>query len=196
MILSLEWLDLGGTLERAAAGGRIDGTIASVSLDQLLHNGWGKEHFSPVPADVRILATADSFVTRLLADVRESAVPPSRVASTPRRIETPLVGDRSGPMALKDIAIALDLAAAEQPVTLIRVPNGWPSELWHFNAPLDFLGADGEKDSARESALLIGASGSRTPGVRQASGCDPRGWRLPHGRQRPRGPPRATESRC
>jgi thiamine pyrophosphate-dependent acetolactate synthase large subunit-like protein len=36
VILGLDWLDLGGTLERAASGGRISGTIVSVSLDDLL----------------------------------------------------------------------------------------------------------------------------------------------------------------
>jgi thiamine pyrophosphate-dependent acetolactate synthase large subunit-like protein len=155
VILSLEWLDLGGTLERAAAGRRIDGTIASVSLDQLLHNGWGKEHFSPVPADVRVLADADAVVRQLLS---AELAPAARAVSAPERggVSKRVQGHRT--LSLADVAITLDDAVGEQEVTLIRVPTAWAGDLWHFRAPLDYLGADGGEGIGSGPGLAIGAA--------------------------------------
>ena len=84
MILSLDWLDLGGTLERASTGGPITGTIVSVSLDELLHSGWGKEHLYPVPADVRVLADPDAVVRQLLS------AEPGRLPARAGRCRPPL----------------------------------------------------------------------------------------------------------
>jgi thiamine pyrophosphate-dependent acetolactate synthase large subunit-like protein len=158
IIVSLDWLDLGGALERAGAGEQINATIVSVSLDQHLHHGWSKDHMSPTPADFRVLATPDAFVTRLLKDLLETAAPRARIAHGRGRIEQSLVPRKDAPLGLADIAVALDLAAGDQPVTLIRVPNGWPSALWHFTSPLDFLGADGGEGVGSGLGLAIGAA--------------------------------------
>jgi thiamine pyrophosphate-dependent acetolactate synthase large subunit-like protein len=155
VILSLDWLDLGGTLERAAAGGRIEGMIVSVSLDELLHNGWGKEHFSPFPADVRLLADADAFVRQLLS---ADLALPAEAAPAPSRGRVSHGGEGRGALGLGDVAIALDEAAGEQEVTLIRVPSAWPGDLWRFSLPLDYLGADGGEGIGSGPGLAIGAA--------------------------------------
>jgi thiamine pyrophosphate-dependent acetolactate synthase large subunit-like protein len=155
VILSLEWLDLGGTLECATAGGSVEGTIASVSLDQLLHAGWGKEHFAPVPADVRVIADADAVVRQLLA----ADLPPTVEAisaSGKGRVSERAHGHRT--LGLADVAIALDEAVGEQEVTLVRVPTAWAGDLWRFRAPLDYLGADGGEGIGSGPGLAIGAA--------------------------------------
>jgi thiamine pyrophosphate-dependent acetolactate synthase large subunit-like protein len=158
IVLSLDWLDLGGALERAGAGEQISATIVSVSVDQHLHHGWSKDHMSPAPADFRVLATPDAFVTQLLQELPETSAPRARLAHTHGRLEQSLVPHKDTPLCLADIGVALDLAAADQPVTLIRLPNGWPGGLWHFTSPLDFLGADGGEGVGSGLGLAIGAA--------------------------------------
>ena len=153
VIVALDWLDLGGALERTAAGGEIAGTIVSVSLDQQLHGGWGKEHLTPVPADFRLLADPDAFVRQLLAELPAAAS--ESPAGIPRVVAAP-AGD--GPLTLADIALALGAATGEQDVTLIRVPTSWPGGLWSFRSPLDYLGADGGEGLGSGPGLAIGAA--------------------------------------
>jgi thiamine pyrophosphate-dependent acetolactate synthase large subunit-like protein len=156
VILGLDWLDLGGTLERAAAGGQISGTIVSVSLDEVLHNGWGKEHFSPVPADVRVLSDPDVVVRQLLS--AQLGPPVDGAGPPPPAPRVAPSANGHGPLTLADVAAALDAAAGEQEVTLIRVPTAWPGGLWAFRSPLDYLGADGGEGIGSGPGLAIGAA--------------------------------------
>lgn len=62
------------------------------------------------------------------------------------------------PLVIDDIAHALRAAIAEQPATLIRVPNGWSGELWPARHPLDTLGADGGEGIGSGPGMAIGAA--------------------------------------
>jgi thiamine pyrophosphate-dependent acetolactate synthase large subunit-like protein len=155
IVLSLDWLDLGGALAQAAAGGTIDGTIISVSLDQQLHFGWSKDHMAPIPADERLLADPDAFVHQLLLSGfparrgRSSAcLPPS----------SPPVERGAGGLGLADLASALRSAAGDQPVSLLRVPSSWSGSLWDFRSPLDYLGGDGGEGVGSGPGMAIGAA--------------------------------------
>ena len=158
-IVGLDWLDLGGTLERAADGGEVAATIVSVSLDQQLHTGWGKEHMAPVPADFRLMADPDAFVHQLLCCQAALGERVSPEASRSRRAPDPVRADPgSDPLALSDIALALAAAAGDQEVTLIRVPTTWPGRIWSFRSPLDYLGADGGEGVGSGPGIAIGAA--------------------------------------
>ncbi len=62
VILSLDWVDLGGTVRQAQAGAQ----VISCTADQALHNGWSKDHFELAPADLAITAHPDLLVEALL----------------------------------------------------------------------------------------------------------------------------------
>lgn len=159
VVLSLDWLDLGGTLDRAGRGESLGAAIVSVSVDQHLHHGWSKDHMSPAPSDLRALADPDSFVHRLLVDeLRETTSHTVLAPNQRRRVGVSSVLDPAAPLSLVDIGVALDLATVDQPVTLIRVPNGWPGALWHFTTPLDFLGGDGGEGLGSGLGISIGAA--------------------------------------
>src|SRR5437762_1196832 len=66
-ILSLDWIDLGGTLRQACAGDAPKGKIVHCSLDQYIHNGWNMDYQSLPPTDVSILASPDALVESLLS---------------------------------------------------------------------------------------------------------------------------------
>ena len=62
MILSLDWIDLGGSLRQACGGQWPAATVIQCSLDQYTHNGWSMDYQALPPADISMLATPDRLV--------------------------------------------------------------------------------------------------------------------------------------
>ena len=160
VILSLDWIDLAGTLKGACRGNAPAGKVIQVSVDQYVHNGWSMDYQGLPPADVYLLAEPDAAVPALLAEVkrlrpnapplpapRERRAPPSLSAlETASIIEVPL------------LATALKEALAGAPVSMIRLPLSWGEHLWDFRHPLDFLGADGGGGIGSGPGMAIGAA--------------------------------------
>ena len=71
VILSLDWVDLAGTLRTAHAGKPVTAKIIQVSVDQYVHNGWSMDYQGLPPLDVYLLAEPDAAVPALLAAVKE-----------------------------------------------------------------------------------------------------------------------------
>ncbi|MEJ2376510.1 MAG: thiamine pyrophosphate-binding protein, partial [Pseudolabrys sp.] len=63
VILSLDWIDIAGTLKQAGQSGA---SIVQVSVDHHLHNGWSMDYQGLPPVDVFIAATPDAAVPALL----------------------------------------------------------------------------------------------------------------------------------
>ena len=70
VVLSLDWIDLAGTLQ-LAFGGEVTPTVISCSGDAALHNGWSKDHFALPVTDIAVSAHPDAFVAALLAELGE-----------------------------------------------------------------------------------------------------------------------------
>ncbi len=64
LIVSLDWVDLGGALMAAAGKGKLGATVVRVSVDQYSHHGFGMEYHVLPPADLYLTAEADPTVTR------------------------------------------------------------------------------------------------------------------------------------
>jgi acetolactate synthase-1/2/3 large subunit len=160
VILSLDWIDLAGTLKGACHGKAPAGKVIQVSVDQYVHNGWSMDYQGLPPADVYLLAEPDAAVPALLAAIkrlrpnapplppaRERRGPPSLSAlETAPIIEVPL------------LATALKAALAGAPVSMIRLPLSWGEHLWDFRHPLDFLGADGGGGIGSGPGMAVGAA--------------------------------------
>ncbi|HET6186797.1 MAG TPA: thiamine pyrophosphate-binding protein, partial [Trebonia sp.] len=72
LIISLDWVDLAGTISAAAALGHpASARIVSCSTDSALHNGWSKDSFGYQQADLTVPADPDQLVRALL----ESDIP-------------------------------------------------------------------------------------------------------------------------
>jgi thiamine pyrophosphate-dependent acetolactate synthase large subunit-like protein len=160
VILSLDWVDLAGTLKTACHGGMPAGKVIQVSLDQYVHNGWSMDYQGLPPADLYLLAEPDAAVPPLLAAVRElrpnppaapvprarPAPPPLAVLETARIIEVPM------------LATALKAVLGEDAATMIRLPLSWGEHLWEFRHPLDFLGTDGGGGIGSGPGMAVGAA--------------------------------------
>ncbi len=160
VILSLDWIDLAGTLKGACRGKAPAGKVIQVSVDQYVHNGWSMDHQGLPPADVYLLAEPDAAVPALLAEVKRlrpnaPPLPPARerrgppplsALKTASTIEVPL------------LATALKEVLGGAPVSIIRLPLSWGEHLWDFRHPLDFLGADGGGGIGSGPGMAVGAA--------------------------------------
>ena len=80
VILSLDWLDIAGTLKNA--GGNVTAKFVQVSVDHRLHNGWSMDYQGLPPVDVIIDCEPDVAVPALLA-----ALGPAKPHLAPTRRE-------------------------------------------------------------------------------------------------------------
>ncbi|GIK83183.1 MAG: thiamine pyrophosphate-binding protein [Alphaproteobacteria bacterium] len=155
VVLSLDWLDLGGTLKQAWGREAVASKIVQVSLDQYNHTGWGMEHQGLPPTDLYLLGEPDDVVRQLL-----DRVPAGRAVALSRRAprEIAPAQDVQGTISIAMLADALRAAVGDDEVCLIRLPLGWSGELWHFHHPLDYLGYDGGGGIGSGPGMAIGAA--------------------------------------
>ncbi|HVH75114.1 MAG TPA: thiamine pyrophosphate-binding protein [Stellaceae bacterium] len=159
-ILSLDWIDLAGTLKTACGGKAPQGRVIQVSLDQYVHNGWSMDYQGLPPTDVYLLSDPDAAVAPLLAAVKElRREAPPLPGRRERKGPPPLPAlDEAGGIEVPHLATALKAVLGESPVSMVRLPLSWGEHLWDFNHPLDFLGADGGGGIGSGPGMAVGAA--------------------------------------
>jgi thiamine pyrophosphate-dependent acetolactate synthase large subunit-like protein len=170
VILSLDWIDLGGTLLQACGGEQPRGKVIQCSVDQYVHNGWNMDYQALPPTDLSILAPPDAFVAELLAALGPTnAKPDAPWFAKPREVDSP-AGPRaaSDRLPLEDLARVTTETLAPHRPSYIRLPLGWPGEYCRFAHPLDYIGFDGGGGIGSGPGMAIGAalalrSGDRLP---------------------------------
>ncbi|MQA10769.1 MAG: thiamine pyrophosphate-binding protein [Pseudonocardiaceae bacterium] len=164
VVLSLDWLDLGGTLRQAYGEREVTARIVVATIDHQLWGGWAKVDQALHPADVLLHCRADVAVPALL-----ERLPAAQPASTRDAPFTPEAADRTGQGAADQtgptgaITVAhlqdtLREATSDRAVTLIRVPFAWDAARWPIGEPLDYLGADGGAGIGSGPGLAVGAA--------------------------------------
>jgi thiamine pyrophosphate-dependent acetolactate synthase large subunit-like protein len=158
-ILSLDWIDVGGTLKLACNGEWPAATIVQCSLDAYCHNGYSMDYQALPPADVAMLANPDALVRALLdaAVVRDApaAWTPIDRAATPADSPPP---PGVPAIRIEDMARAtIDTLAACNP-SYIRLPIGWPGRYCRFAGPLDYIGFDGGGGLGSGPGMAVGAA--------------------------------------
>jgi thiamine pyrophosphate-dependent acetolactate synthase large subunit-like protein len=157
VVLSLDWVDLGGTLRQAHGGAEPPARIISVSGDGALHRGWSKDHFGLAPADVAIASHPDAVVPALLERLGgrtrpRGDWPPPRPAAPAR------AAARGAGIGIGELAAALREALDGRPSCLARVPLGWHGEDWTVSHPLDFVGLEGGAGVGAGPGLAVGVA--------------------------------------
>jgi len=157
VILSLDWVDLAGTLG-AAFGQRPPGaTVIQASLDHTIHNGWSMDHQGLPPVDLIVQADPDNLVEALVSalNARPSPTDDTVFARRPDRAPRQL-GD--SPIGMADLADALREVVGDRDVSFVHLPLGWDGAFWHFRSPLDFLGSDGGAGIGGGPGIAVGAA--------------------------------------
>ncbi len=149
VVLSLDWIDLAGTL---AAAGATPGTVIQASLDQLTHNGWSMDHQALPPVDHSMLCAPEAAVDGLLASLGPGAGAPWHAPAAKA------AAPADGPLAVPHLAAALRTAVAGHPTCVVRSPLSWSGAFWDVAGPLDALGYDGGGGIGSGPGMLVGAA--------------------------------------
>jgi thiamine pyrophosphate-dependent acetolactate synthase large subunit-like protein len=178
VILSLDWVDLAGTL-KVACGGESSAKIIQVSLDHLLHGGWSMDYQGLPPVDLFIAALPDATVPLLLealAPSHSAALAPSHSAAlAPSHSNAPAPATHAetyavrkhafsatpgenGRISTDDVAVALRSVIGERPISFSHLPLSWNGASWPFRHPLDFLGSDGGGGIGAGPGIAVGAA--------------------------------------
>jgi acetolactate synthase I/II/III large subunit len=152
VILSLDWVDLGGTLQ-AAFGANVTATVANASLDFELHRGWNMEYQILPTVDIALASDPDT-VTAALLDALGPA--PARTLPPPRAAAPPPVA--GGPFGIRDVAAAVFGAIGNRPTSFLKLPIGWSWEDTRIDGPLDYLGGDGGGGVGSGPGISVGAA--------------------------------------
>ena len=178
VVLSLDWIDLAGTLRQA--GGET-AYVIHCSPDQYGHNGWSFDHLGLPAVDVGMLVRAESAVDALNAELEragheaDAAWPENAIAAEAAR-----GNDLDQPISIHRFARTVSDALQSSNPCYIRLPIGWPGGACDFKDPLDFLGYDG----GGGNRLRPGNGdrcGTRAEGHRSSAGGGPGRRRFPDG---------------
>jgi thiamine pyrophosphate-dependent acetolactate synthase large subunit-like protein len=157
VILSLDWVDLGGTLRTAFPDGAPSAKVIQVSLDHTIHNGWSMDHQALPAADIYLAADVETAVPMLIETVgiagasRWEALPGAALPSRP-------APSAHGPLSTEHLGLGLRQAAGRREISLLHLPLGWNGAWWPFRHPLDFLGSDGGGGIGGGPGISVGAA--------------------------------------
>jgi thiamine pyrophosphate-dependent acetolactate synthase large subunit-like protein len=158
VILSLDWIDLAGTLSMAfGKEGPAETTVIQATLDPVLHNGWSQDHQGLPPVDIDFRTDPDAFVTALAAKLQAKAS--SRTVARQQRADEPATADRVETAITVDVlGRALRRACGSREVSLLRAPLSWNGGVWPFRHPLDYLGYDGGGGVGSGPGMAVGSA--------------------------------------
>lgn len=148
-ILSLDWIDVAGTLKQA---GQSQAKVVQVTVDHHLHNGWSMDYQGLPPVDVFIASPPDVAVPALI-DALGTAKP--RALATPAPFSFKPEGDK---LTVDHLADQLRRAVGERPCSLTHVSLSWNGASWPFRHPLDYLGSDGGGGVGGGPGISVGAA--------------------------------------
>jgi thiamine pyrophosphate-dependent acetolactate synthase large subunit-like protein len=154
VIVSLDWVDLAGTLQ-TACGGETQASVIQVSLDHALHGGWSMDYQGLPPVDCMISAEPDAVVPALLAALGARDPAPTYISQPAAFVPSPTPG---GLIATDDVAVTLRQLVGTRQVSLTHLPLSWNAESWPFRQPLDFLGSDGGGGIGGGPGISVGAA--------------------------------------
>jgi thiamine pyrophosphate-dependent acetolactate synthase large subunit-like protein len=152
VILSLDWLDLGGTLKQAFGEKPVNAKVIQVSCDAHSHRGWSMDYQGLPPVDVYLMCESDTAVPLLLESVK------ARTATVPAIAPAKQPAAATDAVTLRGVADALNAAIKGNDVCFTRFPLGWHGAYTHFRHPLDYIGYDGGGGLGSGPGISVGAA--------------------------------------
>jgi thiamine pyrophosphate-dependent acetolactate synthase large subunit-like protein len=152
VILSLDWLDLGGTFKQAFGDKPVGAKVIQVSCDQHNHRGWSMDYHVLPPVDLLLMCEPDAAVPLLLDAVqpRKSTVPVPKAAAGK-------VASTSA-VTLQGVGDALRAALEGVDYCVTRLPLGWHGSYLPFKHPLDYIGVDGGAGVGAGPGITVGGA--------------------------------------
>lgn len=162
LVVSLGWVDLGGTLA-VALGDQPSPPVVSCTADIGLHNGWTKDEFTLPPTTMSVCASPDLLVEALLDSLPggspDTEHPAAWVNSADLAVPVgPLPGDGGEGIVMADLAAALREALSGRLHSYAALPHGWNGADVDTRGPLDYLGRDGGGGVGSGPGIAVGAA--------------------------------------
>ena len=157
VILSLDFVDLGGAFKLVFGDKQPTGKVIQVSLDHIVHNGWSMDHHIHPSVDLFVAAEPEPFVAALLDKLPKGAAKKGWAAGpTPvPKLEAPPKGD---PLRPDHLSLGLRKALGSRDVSLMHVSLSWNAATWSFRHPLDYLGSDGGGGVGGGPGIAVGSA--------------------------------------
>jgi thiamine pyrophosphate-dependent acetolactate synthase large subunit-like protein len=152
VILSLDWLDLAGTLKQAYGAKPITAKIIQVSCDAHNHRGWSMDYQAMPPIDAYLMCEPEAGVPMLIEAVK------ARAAAVPAAPEMKLPKAPADAVSLRGVSDALATATKGLDICYTHLPIGWHGGYARFNHPLDYLGAEGGGGVGAGPGVTVGAA--------------------------------------
>ncbi len=150
VVLSLDWVDLAGTLRAAWGAQPVGAKVIRVSPDAHLHRGTSMDYQGLPPADVYLMCEPDAVVPALLAAV--TARPAVGLPAAPAAPAD------DGKLSVAAVARALNAASGDRDLCLTHLPLSWNGAYRAFHHPLDYLGQEGGGGVGAGPGLTVGAA--------------------------------------
>jgi thiamine pyrophosphate-dependent acetolactate synthase large subunit-like protein len=151
VVLSLDWIDLAGTLKQAWGAEPLAAKIINVSPDAHVHRGWSMDYQGLPPSDVYLMCEPDVAVPMILQAVTPRA--PGDLEVAPEAST-----DSSTVLSMRALADALNAASVGLDLCLTRLPLGWHGAYRHFRHPLDYIGMEGGGGVGAGPGITVGAA--------------------------------------
>jgi thiamine pyrophosphate-dependent acetolactate synthase large subunit-like protein len=152
VILSLDWVDLAGTLKVSCGTVSPSAKVINVTLDHQVHNGWSMDHQALPPADLFIAASADTVVAAMVAQLPRAGASAAERAVPP---EPEVEADR---ITVAQMTHELRQAIGARSASLLHVSLSWNAAMWPFHHPLDYIGSDGGGGIGGGPGIAVGAA--------------------------------------
>jgi thiamine pyrophosphate-dependent acetolactate synthase large subunit-like protein len=153
VVLSLDWVDLGGTLRAVFGTTRVSAKVMHASLDHRLHGGWSMDYQTLPEVDLLLPADPDLVVEALL-ELLQARPAKSEVGRRGFAIDAVPPGS----LRIKHLAHGLRAATDGRDVSLLHLPLSWDGAFWPFRHPLDFIGQDGGAGVGAGPGISVGAA--------------------------------------
>ena len=150
VVLSLDWVDLGGALRYFGPSPSVK--IIQISLDHRIHNGWSMDHQALPPVDLLLSADPDLVLPELVKEIGKS--------SKPHAVPAPRKTWDKEPTGFTNehIAGALRKVLGDRPATYTHLPLSWDDSWLVFRHPLDYIGAEGGGGIGGGPGISVGAA--------------------------------------
>jgi thiamine pyrophosphate-dependent acetolactate synthase large subunit-like protein len=162
VVLSLDWIDLGGLVKRAGGIDKVKGKFIHASVDSYIHRGWSKDYHILPAADLRIQATAEMTVEALLDEFERRGVkkheggPKIGIARELKDQAEPVA---SGEIGLRDLGLVWkEFRNTRDDISMISIPLGFPGDCVDIYSPMDYYGANGGGGIGAGPGIAVGAA--------------------------------------
>lgn len=158
VILSLDWIDLAGTLQTVFGRPDPDTIVIQASVDHNIHNGWSMDHYALPGVDILLAVEPDKAVSALLTAIG------GKIGAIPVDEPLPALEDAPASESGEQVFTPAEMTRhvrrklSGRRVSLVHARSSWNRSEWPFRHPLDYFGSKGGGGIGGGPGIAVGAA--------------------------------------